>query len=190
MKALIKGEEIHLDNHHTCLPFDWDSNQDIHIHKTTNMEYDGKQISVDAKISINSNRGVVIVAKKEQTQKQKLIREKMIEEIKDAFENPHNRKIAKAFVKDLIDELQTINQKKSPKIVEDTFDRIMNYFGLNEKAGKLLTNEKENFLKKYRDSEREYYIRTEKDSISIGEMDRDREKLLKKLGFTSAFKDM
>ena len=184
MKALIKGEEIRLDNHHINLPFDWDSSQDIHIHKTTNMDYDGKQISVDAKISINSNRGVLIVANKEQTHKRELIREKMIEEIKDAFENPHNRKIARAFVKDLIDELQTINKKKSPKIVEESFDRIMNYFGLNEKAGTLLTNEKENFLKKYRDSEREYYIRMEKDSISIGEIDRDREKLLKKLGFT------
>ena len=184
MKALIEGEEIHLDNHHPNLLLDWDSNQDIHIHKTTYMEYDGKTISVDARISINSDRGIVIVPKKEQTQKQEQIRRKIIGEIKDAFENPHNRKITKAFVKDLIDELKDINIKKTPEIIEQTFDRIMGYFGLNENVGKLFKNEKESFLKKYRDSKREYYIRLGKDSISIGEMDNDRKKLLKKLGFT------
>ena len=81
------------------------------------MEYDGKTISVDARISINSDRGIVIVPKKEQTQKQEQIRRKIIGEIKDAFENPHNRKITKAFVKDLIDELKDIKIKKLQRLL-------------------------------------------------------------------------
>ena len=183
MKALIEGEEVHIDNHYTNLRFDWDSEQDIHIHKTTHMEYDGKQISVDARISINSDRGVVIVAKHERTQKQELIRKKIIAEIKNAFENPRNRKVAKAFVKDLIDELNSIDENQFPEIAEQTFDRIMGYFNLSEKVGKMMRNEKEDFLRRYRDSMKEYYIRTDENGISIGEMDRNREKLLKKLGF-------
>ena len=183
MKALIKGEEIHIDNHHINLPFKWNSEQDIHIHKITNMEYDGKQISVDAKISINSDKGVIIVAKSERTHKQVQVREKMIEEIKDAFESPRNRKIAKAFVTDLLTELKAIDKKLFPEIVEQTFNRIMGYFGLSKTAGELMKNEKEDYFRKYRDSEREYYIWRNENSISIGEMNKDREKLLKKLGF-------
>ena len=147
------------------------------------MVYDGKQIYVDAKISINSDRGVAIVAKSEHTQKQIHVREKMIEEIKDAFESPRNRKVAKAFVKDLITELKPIDKKLFPEIVEQTFDRIMGYFGLSNTVGELMKNEKEDFFRKYSDSEREYYICRDESSISIGEMNKDREKLLKKLGF-------
>lgn len=171
MKPLIQGEIVKFDNHHTDLPFEWNSSQDIHIHKKTIKHYDGSRVTVEAKISINNDRGInFLPAKSLNNKKQIAIQQKMKEEIKEAFESRKNRNNSTLFLKEIIRFINNNNPKEtSPQEIANVFNRLMRYFDLTETTGELMVNTANEYLQKYCDNLHTYYIYSQSGSIEIGE---------------------
>lgn len=171
MKPLIQGEIVKFDNHHTDLPVEWDSSQDIHIHKKTIKHYDGSRITVEAKISINHDRGINFLPTKSlKNKKQIAIQQKMKEEIKEAFESRKNKYNSTLFLKEIIRFINNNNPKEtSPQEIANVFNRLMKYFDLTETTGELMVNTANEYLQKYCDNQRTYYIYSQSGSIELGE---------------------
>lgn len=82
MIALITGEKIRIDNHFENLPLKWDSDQDIHLHKISYKKVKGKRISVEALISLNSDRGVRFNSKVG-SREEEILKEEIIQAFSD-----------------------------------------------------------------------------------------------------------
>lgn len=190
MKELIKGETIRIDPHHSGIPIVWESDQDIHLDKETLIKYGGKTVKVQAKISLNSNRGVIINPLKENTVRANeriKIREKMIKEIKKAFESPKNRKNRDKFLKALIDEVKLLNQTDSiadiKSEIQKVFCRIMKCFGLNDSTMEIMRNAANEYFQVYPEKNEKYFIFANKNNTIIGELDSRGEQEYAEKGF-------
>lgn len=172
MITLITGEKIRIDNHFENLPLEWDSDQDIHLHKISYKKVKGKRISVEALISLNSDRGVRFNSKAGSREE-----ETLREEIIQAFYNEKNKANCRKFIKHLLKEINGISSELNcTSHVKDSFNRIMNCFGLDETIGELLVNESNAYFQKYNgEKERTYFIYKEGTIHEIGELS-DREK--------------
>ena len=176
ISALLKGEFITVDNHHENLPFEWDSKQDIHLDKKSKTKYNGKPVAVSVKVSLNTDRGINIVPDKHLSDKnQRRVREKMEQELREAFEDPKNRERVKLFVRDTLHFIVDISGRKDPKeeYVRDAFNRIMRFFGLAEPTGELLVNEANNYFQKYKIGNHFFYIASESNTIEMSEFDKE-----------------
>ena len=188
MKKLIQGEKIGIDNHQPGVPWVWNSNQDIHLHKTTTIRRDGSQISVDVRIPLNSDRKISIVPNKANVKPKEgdRTRNLMIKEIREAFESPQNAGKCDEFLKNLIDEMNRINGSSPQKTLEDVekvFDRIMRFFDLGESIKGRMEQIADEYFKPYIDGKRNYYLFEDTDRIEIGELTREEERRFSDKGF-------
>lgn len=187
MKKLIQGEKIRIDNHHPNVPLAWDSNQDIHLHKTTTISHKGSSISVTVRIPLNSDRKISIKSNKANTNVSiEEIRRKMIEEIREAFESPQNSTKRDNFLRSLIGEINLINGHSSDlsqKAVEKAFDRIMKCFDLNKSVKSIMMNTAHEYFKTYYDDEYKYYLFAKSGITEIGELTPNERKKYSKKGF-------
>lgn len=180
MIALITGEKIRIDNHHENLPLEWDSKQDIHLHKISYKKIKGKQISVEAFISLNSDRGVRFDSKAGSREEENLRKE-----IEEAFYAKKNQAKCKKFIKHLLKEINVISPNtNSISHVKDSFNRIMECFGLDETIGELLVNEGNAFFQKYKGEKgKTYFIYKEGAIHEIGELSTEEKNDYKAKGF-------
>lgn len=191
MKKLIKGEKIRIDSHHNGIPIVWESNQDIHLDKETLMKYGGKTVEVQAKISLNNNRDVIISPLKENTvraNERTKIRQKMIKEIKEAFESSKNRKNRDEFLKALIDEVKLLNHQTDSiadikSEIQKVFCRIMKCFELNESTMDIMRNAADEYFQVYPKKDEKYFIFANKNNTIIGELDSRGEQEYAEKGF-------
>lgn len=188
MKKLIQGEKISIENHHPNVPLVWDSNQDIHLHKMTTIRYGGTPVSVDVKISLNNDRKISIEPSKANIKASTRVevRDKMIKEIREAFESPQNIKKRDEFLKDLIKGMNLINGfslKRSLQEVENVFDKIMGSFGLSEPTKSKMKQIADEYFKPYSDDKREYYIFMKPSMTEIGELTPEEKQNFSSKGF-------
>lgn len=191
MKELIKGETIRIDSHHNGIPIVWESDQDIHLDKETLIKYGGKPMKVQAKISLNSNRDVTINLLSENTvraNERPKIRQKMIKEIKEAFESSKNRKNRDEFLKALIDEVKLLNHQTDSiadikSEIQKVFCRIMKCFGLNESTMEIMRNAANEYFQVYPEKNEKYFIFANKNNTIIGELDSRGEQEYAEKGF-------
>ena len=188
MKKLIQGEKIRIDNHQSGVPLVWNSNQDIHLHKTTTISHKGSSVSVTVRIPLNSDRKISIESNKANAKAstETEIRKKMIEEIREAFESSQNSTKRDNFLKSLIDEINLINGHSSDlsqKAVEKTFDRIMKCFGLNKSVKSIMMNTVSEYFKTYYDDEHKYYLFAKSDITEIGELTSNERQKYSQKGF-------
>lgn len=124
MRELIKGQTIRVDNHRsgTREPVEW--GKGVHLDKAIN---DKKHKSVRVKIYLDSDRGIEFISRGDDD-----VRQRIVSEISDVLaQNPQKRK---AFVEDVIKEIDRFSQNLSPaerrKNLEEGANRIANHFNL------------------------------------------------------------
>jgi len=130
LKPLIKNQSIKIDDHKwgNREKKDWDNkNNDIHIHKNTKTKIDGKKSNLTIKIPINSDRPISIKNKTQRNRKK--IPRKLNKEIQKAFKN---KKVRKAFIKDLTDVLKNFSSILNNEVkVRDAMGKISKHFDLD-----------------------------------------------------------
>lgn len=180
MIALITGEKIRIDNHFENLPLKWDSDQDIHLHKISYKKVKGKRVSVEALVSLNSDKGICFDSKAGSHEEEVLRKE-----IEQAFYDRKNKANCLKFIKHLLKEINVISPNtNSISHVKDSFNRIMECFGLDETIGELLVNEGNAFFQKYKGEKgKTYFIYKEGAIHEIGELSTEEKNNYKTKGF-------
>lgn len=142
LQTLLDGQTVIIDDHRRGSGEikDWDdSSADIHIHKETKFQMDGKKQNVTIKVPLNSDTPISITSRKTKGSKQKHseIPSKLHKEIKKAFKNKTKRK---NFIEDVFDTLKDFgsilsNEKEASKVLK----RISNHFDLKWTEKKIAT---------------------------------------------------
>ncbi|WP_415327701.1 hypothetical protein [Chryseobacterium sp. MMS23-Vi53] len=170
LKNLINDQTIIIDDHKRgsgeVKDFDKTEN-DVHIDKETNFPVDGKRQKLKLRIPINSDNPIKIENKKKTIE----VPNKLRKEIKKAFEN---KEIRDKFIRDVLEILSNyksvLNSEEKAKMV---LKRLSKHFDLkwSDETIKKYTND---ILLVYTqfyvdDSGRRYFIKLDKDKITIGE---------------------
>lgn len=169
LKPLIEGQAIRIDSHHRDDRTDvlWDNpNKDIHIHKTTNIKYEGEYQSITIRIPINTNKAFSVENKKGTLAD---IPRKLKKEIRNTLENIESRQLFVDSLLPVLKNYKSILDDKSK--VMTTMEKIAYTFGLpwNKDEVMLMYNSNN---KKYRvdikDEDLEVYqISMNRASISV-----------------------
>jgi hypothetical protein len=128
LHALIKGQEIFIDNHQrgSGAINNWDdSTKDIHIHKTA---YHPKNVKVEILIPLNSNRGITMKEVRNGV-KSDTVPHSLEKEIRGALENLNIRVPFICDLKDILKNYSSILSSKEK--VKGALTRLSNHFGLH-----------------------------------------------------------
>jgi SMC interacting uncharacterized protein involved in chromosome segregation len=177
LKSLIENQTIQIDAHQrgNRENISWDSKtDDIHIHKRTNWKAGGKNIEVEIKVPINSERPVLIrivtnVRKKDQIQT--AVENQLLKEIQKAFADKATRE---AFIDDLLKILENYKgQFNSLSRAQSAIKRVVKHFGLPAK----IENEIESYVKgklksinqTYKIENNYYFVNFSRNNLTIGQ---------------------
>ncbi|WP_214226648.1 hypothetical protein [Pedobacter sp. B4-66] len=131
LQPLINKQKIRIDAHQRGNGHidRWDdSATDIHIDKRTNTKVNGKEVEAVLRIPINSSREVTCEVNKSPNAQAS---DKIRKEVLKAFANAKTRR---AFIKDLLDELDNYPSNFTSQIkIASTLERLAKHFGLTDK---------------------------------------------------------
>ncbi len=180
LKELINGQDIMIDDHKRGAKEikNWDSDDDIHIDKTTQYKVEGKLQAVQIKIPLNSNKKISVEAKTKINE----VPRKLKKEIVKAFENKNQREY---FIKDLLKILKNFESTiDNLDKVQEAMSRVAKHFDLNSWTEQEIKHDIGKTLKSvarlYKDEENnnEYYIIIDRERIRLGELSTSWKELL------------
>ena len=156
-KDLLKKQEISFDNHHECIPAEWDDN--LHLHKKMTVRSPkGVSVDVSAVIHVAKNRGIKATYHKGKSHpkiknedERHHYEEKIKKEISDAIEK--NEDEARPFLRRVMDEIESISRGEKPSKVkqrkQEAYDNIMDALGIKPSLKVTLRNKNNDLLSLY-----------------------------------------
>ena len=173
MKKLIENQELRIDNHKRNEPNDWDTNSDdVHLHKITQVKFNGKPVTVDLKLPLNSDREPTFKIK---NCKENNLKDKLTKEINDALSDITKRE---KFTEELINILKGYKSQWSDREkAKVAVTRLAKHLDLDENIVSEMTTYIDGKLLSYTallsdKNKRVYFMTFNEKDIRIGEVNR------------------
>ena len=180
LKSLIKNQTIQVDAHKrgTGEQIVWDSTaNDIHIHKRTQYKVDGKILSLDIKVPVNSDRDIEISIVNNVRDKRKMLsiaERRVLSEIAKALSD---KKTRTAFIEELLSVLDSYEKTfLSKENAQSVVKRLAKHFGLPAEISREITTYAEDRLASltglFQQKNEEYFISLSQNGIVAGQVER------------------